>query len=357
MRIGDPVFSVTHVKHRFGAREILKDVSLTIHHGDRLGLLGVNGAGKTTLLRIMAGDETPDGGEVTRNRGLTVGYLAQEFALDPEKTVRQSVLEGVSELRGLIAEYEALSRELASSESPELLARQTALAETLEHRGAWELDRVVETVMARLRVPADDRLIGTLSGGERRRVSLARALVSHPDLLILDEPTNHLDADSIAWLEGFLANYDGACMLVTHDRYFLDRAVNRMVELAEGSLKTYQGNYSDYLEAKAIELEVAASQEQARQNTLRRELAWVRKQPRARQAKSKSREEAYYDLAASEPPATPDEIKLKIPTGDVRLGKKILELSGVGKTLAGKRLFSDLTLGLVAGDRIGVVGA
>jgi ATP-binding cassette subfamily F protein uup len=206
-------------------------------------------------------------------------------------------------------------------------------------------------------VPARDRLVGTLSGGETRRVTLARTLVAQADLLILDEPTNHLDADSIQWLEDYLADYRGAVILVTHDRYFLDRVVNRMVELANGAVATYQGNYSDYLEAKAKELEVASQQEASRQNTLRRELAWVRKQPKARMAKSKSREQAYYDLEAAGPPATPDEIKLKIPTGEVRLGRKIVELGGVGKQQDGRWLFRNLTLGLVAGDRIGVVGA
>jgi ATP-binding cassette ChvD family protein len=357
-RPGDPIFSVNHIRHRYAAREILSDVTLTIHHGDRLGLMGVNGAGKTTLLKVMAGVLVPDAGEVIRARGLNVAYLPQEFQLEPGKTVRESVLAGVADIIAKIEAYHTIGVELESATDYEaLLEKQAALYEELEHAGAWDLERMVETVMARLRVPADDRLVETLSGGEARRVSLARTLVARQDLLILDEPTNHLDADSILWLEGFLQNYRGSVLLVTHDRYFLDRVANRMVELDAGKATTYSGNYSDYLEAKAAKAESDAVSENVRQNILKRELAWVRKQPRARQAKSKAREQAYYDLLDQAPPPLADEIALKIPTGDVRLGKKIVEIDRVKKTFHGKVLFHDLSLELQAGDRIGVVGA
>lgn len=359
-RPGDTLFTVQNLRHRHAAREILSDVSFTLHQGDRLGILGVNGAGKSTLMRLMAGADQPDAGSVTRRKGLSLGYLQQEFEGIEGQTVRACVEAGAAATRALLNSYAELNTRLHEAQGEELeslLAEQTALAEVLEHRDAWHLDRLVETVMQHLHLPPGDRLVETLSGGERRRVSLARTLVGQPELLLLDEPTNHLDADSIAWLETYLAEGDRTCVLVTHDRYFLDRIVNRMVELERGSVRAYAGNYSDYLEAKARELEVGAQQEQVRQNTLRRELAWVRKQPKARQAKSKAREEAYHALAAEAPPPPLDEIALRIPMGPVRLGKKVVELLGVGKRLGERWLFRDLTLSLLPGERIGVVGA
>ncbi len=355
----EPVFTVSHIRHRHAALDVLQDVNLTVHLGDRLGLIGANGAGKTTLLRIMAGELKPDAGEIVMKRGLRTGFLPQDAALPPDKTVREAVLDGLAEARARITEYERLSTALAAAEhpDPELVAAQAALNEELEHTGAWGLERDAESIMFHLALPAADRPVGTLSGGESRRVALARALAAHPDFLILDEPTNHLDAATIAWLEAFLAAYRGSLVLVTHDRYFLDRVATRMIELERGVLTGYEGNYSDYLEAKAAKAESEAHSERSRQNLLKRELAWVRKQPQARQAKSQARVDAYHALAAEAPPPLSDEMKLAIPTGDVRLGRHVLELKDVGKRIGDRWLFRHLDLGLRPGERIGVVGA
>ncbi|MEB3222895.1 MAG: ATP-binding cassette domain-containing protein [Candidatus Sericytochromatia bacterium] len=355
----EPVFTVTRIRHRHAAREVLQDVTLTVHLGDRLGLIGANGAGKTTMLRIMAGDLAPDAGEVVARRGVKVGYLPQDAALPADATVRDAVLQGLAETRAEIARYEALSQALAAGAEPdaEALAELDVLGEHLTRIDAWGAERTADAIMAHLALPPADRTCGTLSGGEARRVALARSLVAHPDFLILDEPTNHLDAATIGWLESFLAGYKGSLVLVTHDRYFLDRVATRMIELERGALTAYQGNYSDYLEAKAARAEADAHTERARQNLLKRELAWVRKQPQARQAKSQARVDAYHSLAAEAPPPAADEIKLLIPTGEVRLGRHVAELEEVGKRLGDRWLFRGLTLGLRGGERIGVVGA
>ena len=359
MDLQEPVFTISRIRHRHAARDVLQDVTLTVHLGDRLGLIGANGAGKTTMLRIMAGELRPDGGEIVMKRGLRVGFLPQDAALPPDLTVREAVLDGLAEARARITAYERLSLALAEADHPDpaLVAEQAALGEELERTGAWGLERDAESIMFHLDVPPGDRAVGTLSGGEARRVALARALAAHPDFLILDEPTNHLDAATIAWLEAFLASYRGSLVLVTHDRYFLDRVATRMIELDKGVLTGYEGNYSDYLEAKAAKAESEAHSERSRQNLLKRELAWVRKQPQARQAKSQARVDAYHALAAEAPPPLADEMRLAIPTGDVRLGKHVLELKGVGKRIGERWLFRGLDLGLVAGERIGVVGA
>ncbi len=355
---GDPVVSLEGVHHRYAAREILAGVSLTVHCGECVGLIGVNGAGKSTLLKALAGQLRPDVGQVVVRRGASLAYLSQDHNWDEGVTVEEAVLSGAAPLREALQRYVELGDRLAANgDDAALLEAHTALAEWLELHGAWNLERDAQMIRQHLCVPAPERLVAGLSGGERRRVALAQALVAKPDCLILDEPTNHLDAASIAWLETYLRGFGGSCLLVTHDRYFLDRIADRIIELEAGSLTGYAGNYSAYLEAKMARQAADAHRERARQNLLRRELAWVRKQPKARQAKSQAREAAYEALAAEAGPLVLDDVELRIPTGEFRLGKQILELKNVGHAIAGRTLFKGLSLSLSAGDRIGVVGA
>ncbi|HEY9898580.1 MAG TPA: energy-dependent translational throttle protein EttA [Pantanalinema sp.] len=350
---GEPLLSLRGVTHRFQGRAILDDVSLTVHQGNRLGLLGVNGAGKSTLMRILSGQEPPDEGEVVRARGLRIGYLQQEFTLSPDATVRESVEAGLGEARALLARYHALSHELA--DDPAAAAEHGRLQAEIERLDAWNLDVEVSRVMQHLRVPDPDRPIRGLSGGELRRVSLASTLVARPDLLVLDEPTNHLDAETIAWLEGYLASYSGTVVLVTHDRYFLDNVADRMIELDFGKLAEYVGNYSDYLLLKAEREEAQAKSEHVRQMTIRRELQWVRKQPKARSTKQQARVDRFQDLVDQGPPDAHGEFDLVIPMTQ-RLGNKVVHLKGVTKRFGDRTLVSDLDLELAAGMRLGVIG-
>jgi ABC transport system ATP-binding/permease protein len=340
------ILTATDLEVRHNDLVVLDKATLAIEEDWRVGMVGRNGSGKSTFLKIAAGVLTPDSGEVVRRRDLVVGYLPQEFALDPNLNVEQNVRAGAKQVLDLIHEFETLPAD--SKKHAELEAHITRL-------DGWGLDHHVQTAMAHLNCPAADRDISTLSGGEKRRVALCRAIIAQPDLLILDEPTNHLDTESIEWLGEFLRNYRGAFLMVTHDRYFLDRITNTIVELANGRFYSYTGNYTDYLEAKAQRQAAEETIEKARQTFLKRELEWVRRGPSARRTKKKDRIERYYEVAAQSGPNVERDMELIIPPPP-QLGNRVVELTNVGVELGGRKLFSNFNLEFKAGDRIGITG-
>jgi ATP-binding cassette ChvD family protein len=364
---GQPVLNASHIRRKFGDRVILNDVSFSLQPGDRVGVLGVNGTGKSSLMKIVAGRDTEFEGRMMIAGGASVGYLSQEPELDHSKTVRENVEEAVAETRGYIARYEAILKlwedpEVLESEEKmnSLLAEQGEVQEILEHRDAMDparLDAKIDQAMQALRLPPGEKNAGVLSGGEKRRVSLCTILLAQPDLLILDEPTNHLDADTITWLENYLANYSGTYMLVTHDRYFLDRVATRMLELNNGKLKTYEGNYSDFLEAKEKQGEVESRTDANLLKAVARELEWIRSTPQARRTKSKARIAAYEDMVEKAAQIIPaDELDLRIPFGP-RLGSKVLTLRGLAKGYDGKTLFENIDWDMPPGAIVGITGA
>jgi ATP-binding cassette subfamily F protein uup len=340
------LLTATELTVRYGGRAVLDGATLAIDEGDRIGLVGRNGCGKTTFLRILAGLQSPDGGDVTQRRELVVSYLPQDFMLDAAKSVLENIRDGARAVLGLIAEFESLPAESRRHEE-------------LEHRIArlegWTLDRRIETAMSHLNCPAGDRAIDTLSGGEKRRVAMCRALVSQPDLLILDEPTNHLDPESIEWVAEFLDEFPGSFLVVTHDRYFLDRVAKRMVELSDGRFFSHAGNYTDYLLAKAERQAADATIEHKRQMFLKKELAWVRQGPRAQRSKQKDRFERYYETAAQDGPVIEEDVELCIPPPP-QLGNRVVEVANLGMDLGGRTLFHGFNFTFENGRRIGVVG-
>src|SRR5690242_6191026 len=342
-----------------GGREVLKDIWLSFLPGAKIGVLGPNGAGKSTLLRIMAGDEREFAGEAWAAEGARVGYLPQEPALDPAKDVFGNVIEGLAETKALLDRFEAVSArfagDLSEAEMDALIAEQGELQEKIEQAGAWDLDRTVEIAMDALRCPPGDARVANLSGGERRRVALCRLLLQKPDLLLLDEPTNHLDAESVAWLQRFLAEYPGTVVTVTHDRYFLDEVAGWILELDRGRGIPYEGNYSGWLEQKQKRLEQEGKQEAARQRTLERELEWVKQSPRARQAKSKARVSAYESLVAASREKAPETAQIVLPPGP-RLGDLVIEAEQVAKAYGDRLLVEDLSFRLPPGGIVGIIG-
>jgi energy-dependent translational throttle protein EttA len=355
------IYSMYRVQKFHGPdKQVLRDISLSFFPGAKIGVLGPNGAGKSTLLRIMAGLDEPSSGDARLAPGATVGLLPQEPELDPAKDVRGNVEDGVAEKRDLLQRFEELSARFAEPMSDDemaaLLEEQGEVQDRIDRTDAWNLDRVLDTAMDALRCPPGDGDVSTLSGGERRRVALCRVLLSSPDLLLLDEPTNHLDAESVAWLERFLAEYPGTVLAVTHDRYFLDNVAGWILELDRGHGIPFQGNYSSWLEQKQARLAAEEKQESARRRTLARELEWVRMAPRARHAKSKARLASYEQLLAEEANVKLDRVEIHIPAGP-RLGDHVVEARDVAKGYGDRLLFEGLSFSLPPGGIVGVIGA
>ncbi|MBI3123457.1 MAG: ATP-binding cassette domain-containing protein [Ignavibacteriales bacterium] len=340
------ILTAKELEVHYGEQIILDKASLSIHEKDRIGLVGRNGAGKSTFLKIISGIMPCDSGEVAKRRDLLVGFLSQEFTLDETKNVHANILDGAQQVIALIEEFKQ-----TPFDSPNHEKLQIHIAEF----DGWNLEKNVDLLMKSLNAPPKERMVATLSGGEKRRVALCRALISHPDLLILDEPTNHLDTDSIEWIEDYLAEYSGTCIFVTHDRYFLDRIANRIVELSNGTFYSHQGNYTDYLINKSQRQTVKEIEENKRQNFLRRELEWVRRGPRARRTKAKSRLDNFYEVQEQQVKEVELDVEMIIPQAE-KLGNKILELKNVGIVLGGKTLFSSFNYAFPNGKRIGVVG-
>src|SRR5262245_28629209 len=340
-------------------REILRGIYLSFFHGAKIGVIGANGSGKSTLLRIMAGVDRDFLGEAFPAKGLRIGYLPQEPQLDTDKDVRGNVEEGVAETRALLGRFEEVSTRLAepldAGVMEKLLEEQARLQDQIDAANAWDLDHTVELAMDALRVPPGDMDVGKISGGERRRVALCRLLLARPDMLLLDEPTNHLDAESVAWLERYLQEYSGTIVAVTHDRYFLDNVAGWILELDRGFGIPWEGNYSSWLEQKGQRLEQEEKADVARQRTLARELEWVRMAPRARQAKSKARLQAYETLVNESFEKRAEALQIAIPPGP-RLGDLVIESEHANKAYGERVLIEDLSFKLPRGGIVGVIG-
>ncbi len=341
-------------------KQVLRDIYLSYYYGAKIGVLGLNGSGKSTLLKIMAGVEKNFNGTAQPGEGITVGYLQQEPQLDLTKNVRDNILDGLGELAKWLKRFNEIGEAFADPDMDpdamdKLLAEQADLQEKIEHKNGWDVDRTLDIAMDALRCPPGEWAVDKLSGGEKRRVALARLLLSKPDILLLDEPTNHLDAESVLWLERFLKNYAGTVIAVTHDRYFLDNIAGWILELDRGHGIPFEGNYSSWLEQKAKRLEAEEKQETKRQKTLERELDWIRQSPRARQAKSKARVASYEKLLAEETNKREEDIEIQIPPGP-RLGNLVIEANKISKAYGDKVLFQDLSFNIPPGAIVGVIG-
>ncbi len=353
------IYSMIKVSKLYAGKPVLKDISLSYFYGAKIGVLGLNGAGKSTLLRILAGIDTDYNGKTVLAPGHTVEYLEQEPLLDPEKTVQQVVEEGVQETVDLLDEFNTINEKFAEpmsdAEMDALITRQAEVQEKLDHLSAWDLESRLAMAMGALHCPPADKPCGVLSGGEKRRVALCRILLKKPDILLLDEPTNHLDAESVAWLEQHLQQYEGTVIAVTHDRYFLDNVAGWILELDRGMGIPWKGNYSSWLEQKEKRLALEEKKESARRKTLQRELEWIRMSPKGRRAKSKARINAYEKLLNQETEKMERDLELFIPPGP-RLGKVVIEAENLQKSFGEQLLMNNVSFTLPPGGIVGVIG-
>ena len=353
------IYSMIKVSKNYNNRPVLKNISLSYFYGAKIGVLGLNGSGKSTLLRILAGIDVEFDGRTVLAPGYTIDYLEQEPVLDPDKTVKEIVEEGVEETLNLISEFNAINEQFAEPMSDDemqaLIEKQAEVQEKLDSLSAWDIDSRLEMAMEALRCPPSDSKCEVLSGGEKRRVALCRILLKKPDILLLDEPTNHLDAETVAWLERHLQDYSGTVIAVTHDRYFLDNVAGWILELDRGAGIPWKGNYSSWLEQKQKRLAVEEKQQSERQKTLQRELEWIRMSPKGRRSKSKARINSYQELLDSGTTDRVKELEIYIPPGP-RLGKKVIEASKVKKCFEDRVIFDDMEFTLPAGGIVGVIG-
>lgn len=351
------IFTLRSVKKDFGIKEILRDASFSLDEGDKVGLIGTNGSGKSTLLKIIAGLEPIDSGEVWVNSGAKIVYLPQQPELDENRTVLEQVFADGGEQMSLVREYEELSDQLAhrQGDAEKLMARLSNVSQRIEAAGAWEVETNAKIILTKLGIQDFDAKIGNLSGGYRKRIALAAALLLEPDVLLMDEPTNHLDALSVEWLQSYLHRYRGALLLITHDRYFLDRVTNRILEIDRGDLYAYWGNYAYYLEKKAEAEEAAASTQRKHVGVLRRELEWLKRGPKARSTKQKARIDRIQAMQVQEFKQV--QSKVDISTAGRRIGKKVIELTNICKSYNGRTLIKDFTYTFEPEDRVGIIGS
>jgi ABC transport system ATP-binding/permease protein len=351
------IFTLRSVKKDFGIKEILKDANFSLDEGDKVGLIGVNGSGKSTLLKAIAGLEPIDSGEIWVNSGAKIVYLPQQPSLNDDRTVLEQVFADGGAQMALVREYEEISDKLAHGQGDldRLMARLSHISQQIEAAGAWEVETNAKVILSQLGIEDFDAKIGNLSGGYRKRIALAAALLSAPDVLLMDEPTNHLDALSVEWLQSYLTRFRGALLLITHDRYFLDRVTNRIIEIDRGDLYTYSGNYAYYLEKKAEAEEVSVSSQRKHAGVLRRELEWLKRGPKARSTKQKARIDRIHGMQAREFKQVQG--KVEISTPGRRIGKKVIELEHISKSYGDRTLIQDFTYIFNPEDRIGIIGS